>query len=483
LAQASEALAELARNMALLDAKLKALQERHKTRLSEQQTLEKQYRQYEQDVQAGYALGVKHFPGARLWALPVEEQHRASVAVSPDLDTLRARIFLQALELHRLTVLANAGRFISNLRTVNGMLTGANRDKLLSEHRPLLWDAFFFIVPVVSTTLASFDRLFLGMGQETLGWLLVDEAGQATPQSVAGAIWRSRRAVLIGDPLQIEPVFTVPLDVVEDLRQRHAVHPMWSPKDESVQTLADRITGFGSWVVQTKAGTQDTERIWTGMPLRTHRRCDEPMFTVANRIAYAGQMVQGRVDADGNPVQTNFSCVLGDSAWFDVQSAQAQHPVVNDELDVLIDSLRQLQRQPAVTMPDKPGDTPKPAKIYVISSFRKVKNACAARIRKAGFKGVESGTVHTFQGKEAEIVFLVLGTAPGQAGAGARAWALDKPNLLNVAITRAKCRLYVIGNAHVWGRLDYLSELHEALPRRQPTVPAASLAAQERLPL
>jgi hypothetical protein len=483
LAQASEALAELARNMALLDAKLKALQERHKTRLSEQQTLEKQYRQYEQDVQAGYALGVKHFPGARLWALPVEEQHRASVAVSPDLDTLRARIFLQALELHRLTVLANAGRFISNLRTVNGMLTGANRDKLLSEHRPLLWDAFFFIVPVVSTTLASFDRLFLGMGQETLGWLLVDEAGQATPQSVAGAIWRSRRAVLIGDPLQIEPVFTVPLDVVEDLRQRHAVHPMWSPKDESVQTLADRITGFGSWVVQTKAGTQDTERIWTGMPLRTHRRCDEPMFTVANRIAYAGQMVQGRVDADGNPVQTNFSCVLGDSAWFDVQSAQAQHPVVNDELDVLIDSLRQLQRQPAVTMPDKPGDTPKPAKIYVISPFRKVKNACAARIRKAGFKGVESGTVHTFQGKEAEIVFLVLGTAPGQAGAGARAWALDKPNLLNVAITRAKCRLYVIGNAHVWGRLDYLSELHEALPRRQPTVPAASLAAQERLPL
>ena len=30
------------------------------------------------------------------------------------------------------------------------------------------------------------------MGQDSLGWLLIDEAGQATPQSAAGAIWRSK---------------------------------------------------------------------------------------------------------------------------------------------------------------------------------------------------------------------------------------------------------------------------------------------------
>ncbi|WP_230371727.1 AAA domain-containing protein [Paludibacterium denitrificans] len=90
------------------------------------------------------------------------------------------------------------------------MLTGGSSDKLSPEHRPLLWDALFFVVPVVSTTLASFDRLFVGMGKNSLGWLLIDEAGQATPQSAAGAIWRSQRAVIVGDPLQIEPVFTVP---------------------------------------------------------------------------------------------------------------------------------------------------------------------------------------------------------------------------------------------------------------------------------
>jgi len=84
--------------------------------------------------------------------------------------------------------------------------------------------------------------------------------------------------------------------------------------------------------------------------------------------------------------------------------------------------------------------------------------------------------VHTFQGKEAEIVFLVLGTAPGEAGSGARAWASGKPNLLNVAITRAKCRLYVIGDAAQWGGLNHFAELHQALPIRQPLQNETGLA-------
>jgi len=480
LAQAAEALAELAREAAVAEALLDKQQAQHHTLVLEQQAVARELASHQRALQAGYDTGARHFPDARLWALPPGERHRASVAVGPALDTLRARIFLQAMELHRLTVMANAGKFIGNLKAVDGMLTGSLKEQLSLEQRTLLWDAFFFIVPVVSTTLASFDRLFMGMGQDSLGWLLIDEAGQATPQSAAGAIWRSQRAVLVGDPLQIEPVFTVPLGLVEELRQRHGVPALWSPKDESVQTLADRVTRHGSWVAASvgarAAENSSAQRLWTGMPLRTHRRCDDPMFTVANRIAYAGQMVHGQVDEQGHPKKGAFSCVLGESAWLDVQATRSQHPVVQDELDVLEDCLRTLQRQPAFTPAGKPGGTAKAAKIFVISPFRKVKGACDSRIKAAGIQGVDCGTVHTFQGKEAEIVLLVLGTAPGQAGSGARAWASGMPNLLNVAITRAKCRLYVIGNAAQWGGLNHFAELHQALPIRQPLQNETGLA-------
>ena len=61
------------------------------------------------------------------------------------------------------------------------------------------WTALFFVIPVVSTTFASFDRLFSHLGRESLGWLLIDEAGQAAPQVAAGH-FMARRSVVVGDP-------------------------------------------------------------------------------------------------------------------------------------------------------------------------------------------------------------------------------------------------------------------------------------------
>ncbi|WP_210242189.1 MULTISPECIES: AAA domain-containing protein [unclassified Mesorhizobium] len=67
------------------------------------------------------------------------------------------------------------------------------------------------------------------------------------------------------------------------------------------------------------------------------------------------------------------------------------------------------------------------------------------------------GTVHTVQGREAEAIFFILG-APNAEQRGARGWAGGRPNLLNVAVTRAKEVVYVIGKLSGKARV-YFSRL------------------------
>ena len=46
---------------------------------------------------------------------------------------------------------------------------------------------------------------------------------------------------------------------------------------------------------------------------------------------------------------------------------------------------------------------------------------------------------------------------------GARMWAGMTPNLLNVAITRAKEVIYVVGNKSLWKEAGVFKELHDRI--------------------
>ena len=383
-----------------------------------------------------YEIAPSNLPGKDFPDLPLPVIHKLAPYSSPKINKLRSEIFLKSLKLHEYAILVNAKYFRANLNAFIAMLAGKHSEIIDEVIAALLWDTFFFCVPVVSTTLASVERLFARMGRGSVGWLLLDEAGQATSQSVCGAIWRSQRCIIIGDTLQIPPVVTLPEGLGELLKRNYSLEDnCWSPLHHSAQYLADRVTPAGTFI--NISGVE----AWTGIPLRAHRRCHEPMFSISNTIAYNGQMVKVTEEGESN-IRAGRSC------WIDVTGSQvlAGHAVL-EEIEALQEMLANLSYM------DR-------GEIFVISPFRSIGDLCRERFSYQ--RNVKCGTVHTFQGKEADIVFFILGTE--WRNKRARQWASATPNILNVAITRARNRLYVIGNRQLWASYPHFKYLAGALP-------------------
>ncbi len=308
------------------------------------------------------------------------------------------------------------------------------------------WRALFFVVPVVSTTFASFARLFSHLGREDLGWLLIDESGQASPQVAVGALWRTRRAVIVGDPLQLEPVSTLPFRVEQMLRRDHGVDEQWLPARTSVQALADRLNPLGTWL------PGDTEPIWVGAPLTVHRRCDEPMFGVVNDAVYEGLMISATSPAAASRFASSFP-TLPESKWIDVVSDESHGnwvPAEGQQVERILAALARVGHDMSEVM--------------IIAPFRDIARNVAPYAHR--YPGLVAGTVHTAQGKEADVVVLVLGGDPARPGA--KRWAASKPNLLNVAVSRAKRRIYVIGDRRAWSAQRHFDVLAARLPHAPP---------------
>ncbi|CAD1790219.1 hypothetical protein XSP_001553 [Xanthomonas euroxanthea] len=365
-----------------------------------------------------------------------------------DLQTQRSELFEAAMDVHRAFIDAAA---LPLLRNLNGLVgsnfkLGADRKQLAAD----LWASLFLVVPVISTAFASVERMLNQLPDESLGWLLVDEAGQATPQSTVGALLRTKHALIVGDPVQVEPVVPLPPVLTQAVMREFKVDSdRFAAPNASAQTLADD----GSLHCARFETTSGSRAV--GAPLLVHRRCASPMFEISNRVAYNNLMVQAKV-----PGASIIRDVLGPSRWIDVRGS-GRDKYSPEEGEQVVALLRALHA--ASIKPD----------LYIVTPFVVVQDELRDLVRRSGLLNgwVDSpyewtkeriGTVHTVQGREAQVVIFVLG-APQAAQHGARGWAGSTPNVLNVAVTRAKEALYVVGNRSLWSGVGHFAVLDQML--------------------
>lgn len=344
---------------------------------------------------------------------------------------MQSKLFAMALRVRK--------QFLyENRKNVKAALSIWKRQHEYLERKPVIvaaWNWMNMIIPVISSTFASFSRMCKNLGAETLGHLFIDEAGQALPQAAVGAIYRSRHVMVVGDPQQIKPVLTLDSNILYMLGRHFGVTEKYLSASASVQTLVDAASQYGFYRKQDKS-----EDSWVGIPLWVHRRCRYPMFTISNMISYDGLMVQGMKK-------------YGKTGWFDV-GGMANDKYVEAQGEFLLQKLREMIAKNPKIIDKKEKDV-----VYVITPFSNVayqlSKKLQKKLQKIHFtrydeyeKPTNVGTVHTFQGKEAPIVFFVLGA--DQQSSGAARWAVDEANIMNVAATRAKEEFYIIGDRKLY---------------------------------
>ena len=337
----------------------------------------------------------------------------------------QTKLFVAALRVRKQFLFENKGNLIS------AKMIWEDQKKALEESPELIgyaWEWINFTIPVISSTFASFGSMFKNIKSQSLGHLFVDEAGQALPQAAVGAIFRSRHVMVVGDPSQIKPVLGLEPGILAMLGKHFKVGEKYLSESASVQTLVDSASHYGFY--------KDKEKTdWIGIPLWVHRRCKYPMFNISNELSYGGLMVQGN-KSDGK------------AGWYDIKG-KAKDKYVKEQGEFLKQKILQMAKENRDIL-----DKDKPDIVYIISPFKHVASELAKELGKIGFtrsnkgKATNIGTIHTFQGKEAPIVFMVLGADKDSAGAAS--WAVQEPNMMNVAATRAKKEFYVIGDLSLY---------------------------------
>lgn len=294
-----------------------------------------------------------------------------------------------------------------------------------------------FLFPVISTTFASVKRNFESFPSNSLGIGIIDEAGQASPFAALGFIERNKRNLIVGDPFQVKPVVSLPKSIINLVKEEQGDKVANKKADEllridlSIQELADSITKYYAKINKKRVGC----------PLKIHRRCQSPMFEISNKISYDETMINANssIITDANTRFIDVTNSLSNGNSNDKENSQAITLIEKiiaetkeEDLPFIISPFKQVVENIRSAIQDRKKNE-EDAKIKNKWEILKTKNV---------------GTVHTFQGREANTVFFVLGG--NSKNEGAIRWALSEPNIINVAVTRAKKELIVIGNKTLW---------------------------------
>lgn len=272
--------------------------------------------------------------------------------------------------------------------------------------------------------------------------LIIDEAGQVSPDVSGATFALAKKALVVGDMQQIEPIWGITESIdIGNLREKKVV----STGDE------DEISAFFSTGLAASSGNlmkvaqraspyqKSDERglFERGMFLTEHRRCVPEIIQYCNRLAYGGRLIPMRESEVDYPLpHLGYAHISGQSRR--VGGSRDNR----DEATVIVRWIAEHRDMLASHYSEKSLSLDQI--VAIVTPFRPQANLLQGLLKKSGItESLKVGTVHILQGAECPVVIF----SPVYGIDDRPPYFFDRGNsMLNVAVSRAKDSFLVFGN-------------------------------------
>lgn len=303
------------------------------------------------------------------------------------------------------------------------------------------WQRSAMVTPCFVATLATAPRFFADLASKNtplIDLLIIDEASQISAEEGAACFCLAKRAVVVGDPQQLEPVREIPPHVDVDNLMRHEVIRR-ATEDELKPVMAKGMTASqGSLMSLAIAMSPVIDNNMRGMFLAEHRRCLPEIIQYCNELAYLGRLIpfERKIETPilpplGYAHIPGVSSMVGTSrenkieantiaAWLTENQALIEEAYKGERLENLV---------------------------AILTPFFAQKRRLEQNLRK-NYPAMTIGTVHGLQGAERAIVLFSPVYHQGEIKG---TYFFDRGvQMLNVSVSRARDSFLVFGDMGIF---------------------------------
>lgn len=325
-------------------------------------------------------------------------------------------------------------------------LSANQRGKNYQNVLNLFYENLSMITPCYVMTFYQLPKLLLAYdeGQQKylynkIDLLIVDEAGQVTPEIAACSFSLAKRAVVVGDVHQIEPVRNIHRKLDMSLAKTAGVINL---KDEFDNLTTLGLNTSGSSVMKVACKSCKYEKFEErGLFLSEHRRCYDEIIEYCNKLVYKGNLEPKRGLGVNDKDCKLYELSIPHFGHYQIDSIQSSkrggsrynEAEAREIANWVIENFKYLKAvYPTTNHKNILG---------IITPFKQQVSEIKKALPKELKTLVDVGTVHTFQGGERNVI--IMSTVYGKSDG---CYFIDaSKSLLNVAVSRAKDSFLVFG--------------------------------------